>query len=56
MTDLNNNIKPITDFMTKYPKPDLPFMGALASGDICFSDEQVTQSTLLFEGSSAAAR
>ena len=48
MTDLNNNVKPITDFMTKYPKPDLSFMAALASGDICFSDEQVTQSTLLF--------
>ena len=37
------------DFMTKYPNPDLSFIRALASGDICFSDEQVTQYTLLFE-------
>jgi hypothetical protein len=49
MSDLNKNTKPITDFMTKFPKPDLAFMEALAAGDICFSDEQVSQSTLLFE-------
>ena len=46
---LNNNIKPITDFMDKFPKPGVVFMQAFASGEICFSDEQVTQSTLLFE-------
>ena len=49
IAELNNNIKPITDFMDKYSKPDLPFMQAFASGEVCFSDEQVTQSTLLFE-------
>ena len=48
MADLNN-IQPITDFMDKYSKPDLSFIKDLASGDVCFSDEQVTQSTLLFE-------
>jgi hypothetical protein len=47
--ELNNNIRPITDFMNKHPNPDLLFMQAFASGEVCFSDEQVTQSTLLFE-------
>ena len=49
MADLNNNIKPVMDFLTKFPKPDLGFMEAFASGDICFSREQSNQSTLLFE-------
>ena len=47
--DLNNNIKPVMDFMAKFPKPDIVFMQAFASGDICFSKEQSDQSALLFE-------
>ena len=49
LADLNNNIKPVMNFLTKYPKPDLAFMQDLASGDICFSKEQADQSTLLLE-------
>ena len=30
---LNNNIKPITDFMDKFSKPDMAFMQAFASGE-----------------------
>ena len=49
MTDLTNNLTPITDFLAKFPNPGLAFIEALAAGDICFSDEQANQSTLLFE-------
>ena len=48
-TDRNNNIKPVTDFLAKFPKPDIIFMEAFASGDICFSRAQSDQSALLFE-------
>ena len=49
VTDLTNNLTPITDFLAKFPSPGLAFIEALAAGDICFSDEQFKQSTLLFE-------
>ena len=45
----NNNIKPVLDFLTKFPKPDIGFMKALAQGDITFSPEQISQAALLFE-------